>query len=114
MKLLDVQPTRNTVVQYCLKDHQSITKAKVLPKQPKKIGKWKDWLNVQVVGKDDRVQSTGRMFYGGEKEIVDAMQKEYQNLLQHDVFDVIDDEGQSTISTKYFFMTKLMTRVTGW
>ena len=119
----DVQPTRNTVVQYCLKD-QSITKAKVLSTQPKKIGKWKDWVNVQVVGKNESSSVNWKdVLWWREarkaenvlvltpidhysQEIVDAKEKEYQNLLEHDVFEVVDDEGQSTISTKWIFHDK--------
>ena len=119
----DIQPNKNTIIQYCLPD-QSITKARVLSKQPKKQGKWKDWVNVQVVGKDeassvnwkdvvwwreasqaeDVLILTSIDHYS--QEIVDAKDKEYMNLLEHDVFEVVNDDGQSTISTKWIFHEK--------
>ena len=117
------QPKRNTIIQYCLPD-QSITKARVLSTQPKKQGKWKDWVNVRVVGKDEASSVNWkdiiwwREAHEAEdvliltsidhysQEIVDAKDKEYKNLLEHDVFEVVNDDGQSTISTKWIFHEK--------
>ena len=119
----ETQPKRNTIIQYCMPD-QSITKAKVLSTQPKKQGKWKDWVNVQVVGKDEASsvnwkdvvwwrearQAEDVMILTSidhySQEIVDAKEKEYKNLLEHDVFEVVNDDGQSTISTKWIFHEK--------
>ena len=115
------QPKRNTIIQYCLPD-QSITKARVLSTQPKKQGKWKDWANVRVVGKDEASSVNWkdiiwwREAHEAEdvliltsidhysQEIVDAKDKEYKNLLEHDVFEVVNDDDQSTISTKWIMI----------
>jgi len=120
----DVQPSKNTVIQYCLKDN-SITKAKVLSTQPKKLGKWKDWVNVQVVGQNEPSSVNWKDIIwwreAGKAEnvlvlseldqynqdIVDAKEKEFQNLLEHDVFESVNDEGQTTISTKWIFHDKI-------
>ena len=119
----DSQPKRNTVIQYCLPD-QSITKALVLSTQPKKQGKWKDWVNVKVIGKNEASSVNWKdVIWWREahqpenvlvltsidhysQEIVDAKEKEYRNLLEHDVFEVVEDDGQSTISTKWIFHEK--------
>lgn len=45
----DIQPMNNTIVPYTLPDG-TICKAQVLSSQSKKSGKWKDWINVKVVG----------------------------------------------------------------
>ena len=120
----DIQPKINTVVQYCLQDG-SITKAKVISTQPKRKGKWKDWVNVLIIGEDepssvswkdvlwwreeqkaeDVLVLTTRNEY--DQEIVDAKENEFQNLMNNDVFELVDDKGQKTVSTRWVFHDKV-------
>ena len=41
------------------------------------------------------------------KELVDAKQKEFQNLVDNDVFELVHDEGQKAISAKWVFHEKI-------
>ena len=51
LKHSDTQPPVNTIVQYCLKDN-SITKAKIMSTQPKRVSKFRNWVNVHIVGEE--------------------------------------------------------------
>ena len=67
LKKQNERPRRNTVVQYALRDGH-IHKAKVLFSQPKKGGQHSNWVNVQLIGSEEKsLQLIGHIFYGGEK-----------------------------------------------
>ena len=87
--------------------------------QPKPSGKWKGWVNVEVLG-DHRPSSIDwdseqwwkhienvqnvlvlDVFNGVTQEIVDAKVKELNNLKENNVYGSVDDVGQKTISSKW-------------
>ena len=102
MRHSDTKPKINTVVQYCLNDG-SITKAKVISTQEKRPGKYKEWVNVHIIGKEEpdsvdwrevlwwreaeRVENVLILSIVHEynQEIVDAKEKEFQNLVDNNV-----------------------------
>ena len=49
-----VKPSRNTYVKYKL-NNDDWACAKILSKQPKQSGQYRDWLNVHVDGQDDPI-----------------------------------------------------------
>ena len=124
LKKADERPIINTDVQYALQDG-TITKARIISTQPKKNGKWKNWVNVHVMGKDEpssvnwndilwwreQNKSENILVLNSVEEynqdIIDAKENELQNLIKHDVFEWIDDEGQSTVSSKWIFHDKI-------
>ena len=124
LKHSDTKPKINTVVQYCLND-SSVTKAKVISTQPKRSGKYKECLNVHIMGKEEpnsvdwrevlwwreaeRVENVLVLSTVDEhnQEIIDAKEKEFQNLVDNDVFELVHDEGQKAISTKWVFHEKI-------
>jgi hypothetical protein len=113
LKKADTKPEINSVIQYELLDGTT-ARAKVMSVQPKKHGKWKDWVNVQVIGEDrassvcwtdvlwwrERNKSEDILVLSMNEEytqeIVDAKEKELQNLIDNDVFEWVHDEGQTT------------------
>ena len=120
----DTKPRRNTVVQYALKNGQ-IKKAKVLHGQPKKGGQNSDWVNVQLIGTDVKCAVDWRQVLWwrevecqisqvltltvseeNKAEIVEAKEKEFQNLQENDVFEWVDDEGGKVVSTKWVITEK--------
>ena len=87
----------------------------VLSQQPKRIGKWGDWLNVQVDG-DEKPSSlnlknvvTWKKLPTPEKvvllssaenmsqEVLNAKFKEIGNLMENNVFDVVPDVQDSAV-----------------
>ena len=102
-----------------------MTKAKVISTQPNRSGKYKEWVNVLIIGKEEPNSVDWRMFLWWREaervenilvlstvdeynqEIVDEKEQEFQNLVDNDVFELVDDEGQKTISTKLIFHEKL-------
>ena len=118
------KPTPNTVIQYALKDG-TISKSRVLSTQPKRTGVNKQWVNVQVIGMDEPCSIKWddilwwRMVKNTEKvltlsaitecnqDIVDAKEKELQNLIENDVFEWVVDEGQKAISSRWVIHEKV-------
>ena len=97
---------------------------KVLSKQPKRTGKNKDWVNVLVDGSDepssvnwqdvtswdkvDEPEHVVLLSLADERRqhVIDAKEREFNNLVEHKVFDWVDDVGQKTISTKWVITEK--------
>jgi len=124
--LLDctTKPKKDTVVEYALKENE-IIKARVLSVQPKS-GKGKNWVNVSVVGDNKPKSSVNwddivwwrEVSKGPEvvllcsdvnqckQEVVDAQFTELENLLENDVFEWVDDIGQSAISSSWVITQK--------
>ena len=121
----DMKPKNDSKIQYAMQSGE-IYKARVLSTQPKKKGKWKSWLNVQVVGEtvassvcwDDvlwwRVldNDSNQILVLSEVEeyrqdIVDAKHKELLNLEGNNVFEVIEDVGQKAISSRWVIEEKM-------
>ena len=118
------RPASNQHIQFTLKDGAT-GKATVLSKQPKRIGKWGDWLNVQLDGNSEPssinwknvtdwkqlpapekvvlLSSVEKMSQG----VIDAKFKEISNLVENNVFDVVPDTGQRRISTKWVITEKI-------
>ena len=119
MKHSDTKPKINTVVHYCLND-SSVTKAKVISTQSKRSGKYKEWVNANFIRKIEPNSVVWRevIWWRREaertenvlvlptvdeynQEIVDGQEKEFQNLVDNDVSELVHDEGQKAISTKW-------------
>ena len=119
-----VRPKRNTVVKYKLQN-DGWKLAKVLSHQPKQTGQYKNWFNIQ---EDDDVQSCvnwdhvelwkevegteSAVFLTGiqhkSQEVVDAKEKELQNLIDHDVFKEVPYNNQPTVSSRWVITEKLV------
>ena len=106
-------------------NNRNIYKARVFSAQPKKVGKWKGWVNVHVVGQKEassvdwsRVQwwrqlesETNQVLIlsgveENNQEVIKAKEKEYNNLVENDVFEVVEDSGEKAISTKWVIEEK--------
>ena len=115
------RPKNNTLIQYSI-DNRKIHKARVLSKQPKKVRKWNGWINVHVVGQKEtssvdwsRVQwwrqvegETNQVLVLSSvdeknQDVMNAKEKEYNNLIENDVF---EDTGEKAISTRWVIAEK--------
>ena len=112
-------------MQYKLEDGTT-EKANVLPAQPKQSAnaKWKGWVNVQIIGKEEPVAVdwskvewwrevgnteqvlTLTAIQEYDAEVIEAKEKEIKNLKEHDVFEVVEDRGQKTVSCRWVFKEK--------
>ena len=110
-------------IRYTLTDGSS-KNATVLSQQPKRNSKWSNWLNVSVEGSSkasslnwDDVE-TWEILSEPEvavflteieeksQDVIDAKEKEINNLIENDVFETVTDEGQSRISCKWVYTSK--------
>ncbi len=119
----DQKPKTKTTVQYALKNGQ-ITKSHVLSRQPKKDGKHKDWINVQIIGEENpssvnwndvvwwrEVDDTEEVLVLSDiqefdQDIIDAKERKLNNLIDNDVFEWVEDEGQKAISSRWVLNEK--------
>eukprot|EP00794_Sanderia_malayensis_P021304 gene21304-23381_t len=118
------KPRNNTLIQYSL-NNRKIYKARVLSTQPKRVGKWRGWVNVHVIGeKEARSVDWSRVQWWRElesetnqvlilsgvaennQEVIAAKEKEYNNLVENDVFEWVEDTGEKAISTKWVITEK--------
>eukprot|EP00794_Sanderia_malayensis_P006696 gene6696-7457_t len=118
------KPRNNTLIQYSL-NNKKIYKARVLSTQPKRVGKWRGWVNVHVIGeKEARSVDWSRVQWWRElesetnlvlilsgvaennQEVIAAKEKEYNNLVENDVFEWVEDTGEKAISTKWVITEK--------
>ena len=114
----DKIPRKNTVIRYSLEGE--IHTAKVLSKQPTRRGKNRNWVNLQNSGTDkgssvdweeidwwrevsEHVNQvlilTDVEQY--DQDVIDAKQKELNNLKEHSVYESVEDVGQKTVSSKW-------------
>ena len=118
------KPKANMYVSYKLNDGQRYT-ARILSKQPKRRGKHGDWINVKVDGEEcpssvnwDEVKDWEQLqdqekiiFFAAEEEmgqeVVDAKEREIQNLRDNDVYEVVEFKNQSLISCKWVMTEKI-------
>ena len=119
-----LRPKRNTQVEFNL-DGKPF-QAKVLSVQPKRGGKNGNWVNVHINGNDDPssvnwddveewrevddVDEEIVLLTRSEElsqEVVDAKEKEILNLIENDVFDEVNDVGQSCVSSKWVVTKKV-------
>ena len=117
------RPMRNSYVRYKLEDDEW-RNAKVLSAQPKQTGKYKNWINVHVTGEEepicvnwDDVELWNELPYpenvilltrDGEfaQEVVDAKDREINNLVTNDVFEVVPYANQKTVSSRWILTEK--------
>ena len=124
---LDVnnRPKAKMYIRYALKDGSS-GKGKVLSRQPKKNGKWGHWLNIKpdescnpislnwkdVMDWQELEEPDKEVYFTASEEmtqeVVDAKDKELQNLMENGVFEAVEDVGQSRVTCKWVFTTKEM------
>ena len=120
---METKPKKNTFVRYKLEE-SDWKHAKVLSKQPRREGRNKSWINVHVTGEDepcsvnwDDVESWNELPYPEEavlltgdgefsQEVVDAKEREINNLVTNDVFEVIPYSNQKTISSRWVLTEK--------
>ena len=118
-----IRPKRNTRVEYEVNGRQ--VHAKVLSQQPKRNGKNGNWLNVHVDGDDDpssvnwddvsewkevEAEEEFALLTSAEQlsqEVVDAKEREIVNLIENDVFDEVNDDGQPRVSCKWVVTSKV-------
>ena len=118
----NVKPKANTYIEFELGD--VTCKARVLSKQPKRTGRNRDWVNIIREGEMDpssinwtkverwnEVEGPEETVYlcntdEASQDVVNAKMKELENLNFHEVYDEIDDTGESYISTKWVITEK--------
>ena len=118
-----IRPASGTTIQYALEDG-IVTKAHVLSSQSNQPGTLKDAVNVQIVGKDApvRVKWNSVKWWRDieiteqvltltsveecQQDVIDAKEVEMQNLIEHDVFEWVSDDGQKAVSSKWIFHEK--------
>ena len=118
-------PKPNSFIKIKLDNDSEWVKAKVLSFQPKPTGRNKDWLNIHVA-EDEKPQSidwsraeswrnalhTEQVALLSEhdelcQEIIDAKEKEIENLVENKVFQVVPNENQVCISSRWVITEKL-------
>ena len=117
-----VLPKTKTHVEFKIQE-SDWKRGTVLSQQPKRSGMYKNWVNMQVDGeekpcsvdwkqvtewKDSTIEKVLFLNLTDElhQDVMDAKVKELENLEEHNVFERILDEGQSTISTKWVITEK--------
>ena len=118
------RPKINSMVQLMMPDGE-IKKGRVLSKQPKQTGRYKDWLNVQFIGENKprsvdwskvkwwrkTIQSSQVLFLSTsneyEQRVIDAKLKELDNLKNNNVFKWVNNNGQKAVSTKWVVTEKI-------
>ena len=114
-----IKPTRNSYVRYRLEAEDVWNEAKILSKQPKQSGKYKNWINVHVKGDEDPLcvnwDDVGEwnklpdpenvVLLTADQElsqkVVMAKDKELNNMIENDVFEVVPFDDQVTISSRW-------------
>ena len=95
----------------------------MMSQQPKKTSAYRNWVNVRdIEGKEGsvnwediqwwRVKETEQVLFLGEyletdERFIKAKEKEIHNIEENDVFEWVQDSGQSTISTKWVISEKI-------
>lgn len=120
------KPKRNTYVKFKLDNSDVWQEAKVLSRQPKQTGQYRDWLNVHVTGAElpmcvnwDDVESWSNlpcpenvvlMSCDEEmsQEVVDAKQVELTNLIDNHVFESVPFVNQAVVSSRWIITEKFL------
>ena len=116
------QPKSKTMIEYML-DNGERGQATILTKQPKKTGSSKSWVNIYDIEQDKESSiNWDRIEWWREKEsehvlvcqineseeaVVEAKEKEMQNMIDNRVFEWVEDQGQSTVSCKWVLTEKV-------
>ncbi len=116
LKTSNAKPLLKTTIHYQLENGEQ-ARAHVLSSQ-------KNWVNVRVVGQDEPSQVDWRRivwwreigetehiftltaFNEQEEEVVEAKEREIKNLVDHDVFESVEDVGQKAVSCRWVFSEK--------
>ena len=117
-------PMAKSYVKFRLQDG-AWQNAKILSRQPKRTGINKDWMNVHIEGEDDPCSVNWQqvtawvsdeseevvLFLTADQElcqdVVNAKEKELDNLDENEVYELVPDDGQFTISTKWIITEKM-------
>jgi hypothetical protein len=120
----NVKPKPKTYIEYSLDDGRSV-KATVLSKQPKRKGQHGNWVNIHVDGDDDPSSvnwddvsnwkelkpSDQLVLLSSDDEmsqqVIDAKEREINNLMENDVFEEVLHNNQQLISSKWVITTKV-------
>ena len=119
----NVRPKAKMYVKYTLENGIAAA-AMVLSQQPKRGSRYEQWINVQVDGENgpssvnwNDVESWRQIpeqehavFLTAteemNQEVVDAKDREIKNLIENNVYDVVEDLDQPRITTKWIFTKK--------
>ena len=117
-------PNSDIEVKYSNADQEETKTVRVLSKQPKRSGVNGNWVNVHVRNEDEptsinwdsvlswkEVPGVEEVMFLGQDEmlsqdVVNAKDKEYQNLVNHDVFESVPFQNQKLISTRWVITEK--------
>ena len=119
-----VIPKRNSYVKYKIHDSEDWKRAKILSLQPKKGGRYKNYVNLENEGEDPKgvvwsevkewceIQSPENVVLLSKheelsQEVVDAKHKEVENLKLNNVYKEVPYTGQKTISSRWVFSEKM-------
>lgn len=123
------KPKPETNIRYMLRDGCG-GQARVLSRQPKRTGGSRDWVKVLRPGKDEpssinwnqvswwkTLASEETVLLLSETDeckqvVIDAKEKEFSNLCDHNVFQWVDDVGLTTVSCKWVITEKERNGVT--
>ena len=117
-----VKPSRNELVKYRLGPEDEWREVKVMSFQPKQTGTYQNWINVQnpreqyCVNWNDvsswmKVPDHGQVMLVTKanelsQEVIDAKQKEIQNMKDNDVYEEVPYTGQRTVSSRWVLTEK--------
>ena len=116
------KPNPKQHIEYELKDG-SVCRATILSSQPKRGGKWGNWINIQNEGELQAMSVNWNDVLSWKEvekpesvlvnevdlmsqEVLDAKNREVQNLVEHDVYEAVKDLGQSKVSTRWVITEK--------
>ena len=117
MMLNQTRPKPKMFIEFYMNDGTS-DRTTVLSQQPKRNSKWKDWLNVHIEGSSQSSSLnwdyvvTWKCLPEPEvavflteieemsQEVIDAKEREINNLIENDVFEAVSDEGQKRVSCR--------------
>ena len=118
-----ITPIRNHYVKYRLKNSREWKCARILSSQPKKTGKYNNWINLKNDGEEPICMDWNNVAKWCEQpypefvvllsteeeysqEVVDAKQRELEKLEENNVYKVIPYTGQKTISSRWVMTEK--------
>ena len=118
-------PKNDSFISIKMYDADEWSDALVLSTQPKRKGVNKHWVNIHIHGEDDpkavnwayvaewkpKISPPRELRLTSEEQmsqpVIDAKNKEYNNLVTNKVFDEVQYEGQKLISTRWVFTEKI-------
>ena len=112
LKKSDEKPNIKSTVQYDLRNWQ-ITKSHVLSRQPKKDSKYKDWINVQIIGeeKPSSVNWNNVLWWREVENTEEVLVLSDIQECQQDIIKAKDDELPDLIDDNGFEWVKMKDKV---